>query len=108
MGDYVLSPDVVVERKAVPDLIQSLASGRLYSQAEAMARSYRTPVLLVEFDPARAFSLTGGGGELGDDPEGRSPQARLALLLLHFPRLRCAEVLGGVRGWGGGVLYCHR
>jgi hypothetical protein len=35
VGDYVLSPDIAVERKAVPDLIQSLASGRLYSQARA-------------------------------------------------------------------------
>jgi DNA excision repair protein ERCC-4 len=85
VGDYLLSPDTVVERKAVPDLIQSLASGRLYSQAEAMTKAYKTPVLLVEFDPARAFSLT---GEVEEDPEGRSPQARLALLLLHFPRLR--------------------
>ncbi len=28
VGDYVLSPEMVVERKAVPDLISSLASGR--------------------------------------------------------------------------------
>ncbi len=28
VGDYVLSPTMCVERKAVPDLIQSLASGR--------------------------------------------------------------------------------
>lgn len=32
VGDYVLSPTCVVERKAIPDLTQSLASGRLYSQ----------------------------------------------------------------------------
>lgn len=51
VGDYLLSPDIIVERKAVPDLIQSLASGRLYSQAEAMARAYRSPLLLIEFDP---------------------------------------------------------
>jgi hypothetical protein len=28
VGDYVLSPDLVVERKALPDLHASLASGR--------------------------------------------------------------------------------
>jgi hypothetical protein len=28
VGDYVLSPTMVVERKAVPDLLQSLARGR--------------------------------------------------------------------------------
>ena len=32
VGDYVLSPDICVERKAVPDLISSLNSGRLYNQ----------------------------------------------------------------------------
>jgi hypothetical protein len=32
VGDYVLSPDIVVERKALPDLFASLGSGRLYNQ----------------------------------------------------------------------------
>eukprot|EP00959_Pyramimonas_sp_CCMP1952_P259634 5428580-Pyramimonas_sp.AAC.1 len=32
VGDYVLSPEICVERKAVPDLISSLNSGRLYNQ----------------------------------------------------------------------------
>lgn len=29
IGDYVLSPEMVVERKSLPDLIQSFNSGRL-------------------------------------------------------------------------------
>ncbi len=32
VGDFVLSPDICVERKGVSDLFQSLASGRLYAQ----------------------------------------------------------------------------
>jgi DNA excision repair protein ERCC-4 len=102
IGDYVLSPDICVERKSVPDLLASLASGRLYTQAEAMARHYRFPVLLIEFEADRAFGLaraaggeTGGGGGGGgalaavvDDLDPRAPACRLALLLLHFPRLR--------------------
>lgn len=32
VGDYVLSPDIVVERKALADLFASLGSGRLYNQ----------------------------------------------------------------------------
>jgi hypothetical protein len=32
VGDYVLSPDMCIERKAIPDLRQSLASGRLFHQ----------------------------------------------------------------------------
>lgn len=33
VGDYVLSPDMCVERKSIPDLVGSLNSGRLYNQA---------------------------------------------------------------------------
>ena len=32
VGDYVLSPDVCVERKSITDLRGSLQSGRLYTQ----------------------------------------------------------------------------
>jgi len=87
VGDYVLSPTMAVERKAVPDLLQSLASGRLYSQAEALCKYYRTPILLIEFDGDKQWGLT-HASELGLDIDSRSPGARLSLLLLHFPRLR--------------------
>ena len=83
----MLSPELVVERKALPDLFSSLSSGRLYHQAEAMTRCYKTPLLLIEFDGDKAFGLT-GQGEVGGDIDSRSPQSRLTLLLLHFPRLR--------------------
>eukprot|EP00878_Enallax_costatus_P044304 GHUV01052782.1.p1 GENE.GHUV01052782.1~~GHUV01052782.1.p1 ORF type:complete len:116 (-),score=22.54 GHUV01052782.1:214-561(-) len=91
VGDYVLSPEIVVERKALPDLFSSLGSGRLYHQAEAMTKSYKTPILLIEFDGDKAFALT-GLSELSDSGglDHRSPQARLVLLLLHFPKLRYA------------------
>jgi DNA excision repair protein ERCC-4 len=87
VGDYVLSPDICVERKALPDLIASLASGRLAAQAAALCRHYRTPVLLIEFEAERAFALQ-GVSEISDDIDGRALTSRLALLLLHFPRLR--------------------
>ncbi len=32
VGDYVLSPEICVERKGISDLFQSFASGRLYNQ----------------------------------------------------------------------------
>lgn len=41
VGDYVLSPDIVVERKALPDLFASLGSGRLYNQVRPHCRSRR-------------------------------------------------------------------
>jgi DNA excision repair protein ERCC-4 len=59
VGDYILSPEICVERKSITDLIQSFNSGRLYSQCEAMSAHYKTPVLLIEFDPTQCFSLDG-------------------------------------------------
>ena len=58
-SDYVLAPDLCVERKSVPDLTQSLANGHLYSQAERMFRAYPRGdcVLLIEFDEGRPFHL---------------------------------------------------
>ena len=57
VGDYILTPDICVERKSVSDLIGSLANGRLYNQAVSMCRHYKRPVLLIEFDPNKPFSL---------------------------------------------------
>ncbi len=60
VGDYVLTPDICVERKSINDLIESLANGRLYNQANSMCRYYKTPVLLIEFDMNKPFQLTVG------------------------------------------------
>eukprot|EP00842_Homolaphlyctis_polyrhiza_P001470 jgi/Hompol1/2323/HPOL_005427-RA len=57
VGDYILSPRICVERKSISDLIGSLKSGRLYNQCEAMSLHYEIPVLLIEFEQGRAFSL---------------------------------------------------
>ncbi len=87
VGDYVLTPEVCVERKTVPDLTASLASGRLYNQAEAMCRYYKRPMLLLEFGESRQVSLAGPGA-LGQDISAAALTSKLALLLIHFPRLR--------------------
>eukprot|EP00898_Chlorokybus_atmophyticus_P002162 jgi/Chlat1/2947/Chrsp2S04679 len=87
VGDYILSPEMCVERKAVPDLISSLKSGRLYNQAEAMCRHYNIPVLLIEFEQERGFSLV-SRDEIREEIDSNSVLSRLSLLLLHFPRLR--------------------
>jgi len=93
VGDYVISSDMCVERKSLSDLVQSLNSGRLYTQCEAMSTHYVHPILLIEFDQERAFTLA----TLSDNrdthrrlttPQDLSVQAKLALLTLSFPRLR--------------------
>nr|CDI54021.1 related to RAD1-component of the nucleotide excision repairosome [Melanopsichium pennsylvanicum 4] len=91
VGDYVLTPTMCVERKSLTDLIQSFSSGRLYTQCELMCVHYQHPILLIEFDQDKSFSLksTSDG-----KPSARTAnsdldiQAKLVLLTSAFPRLR--------------------
>lgn len=87
VGDYILTPELCVERKSVSDLIGSLHSGRLYSQCLAMSRYYRRPVLLIEFDPSKPFSLAPRGAFV-QEMSSSDVSSKLTLLTLHFPRLR--------------------
>jgi hypothetical protein len=61
VGDYVLAPEICVERKGISDLFQSFASGRLYNQVESMSRHYKYPCLLIEFSQDKAFCLVVSG-----------------------------------------------
>lgn len=49
VGDYILTPDVCVERKALDDLTQSLQSGRIFKQTEQVAwyDSYSYYIVIV-------------------------------------------------------------
>ncbi|CAG5910668.1 unnamed protein product [Menidia menidia] len=87
VGDYILTPDTCVERKSVSDLIGSLQSGRLYTQCLSMTRYYRKPVLLIEFDPAKPFSLV-ARSDFRNEISSSDVSSKLTLLTLHFPRLR--------------------
>ena len=90
MGDYILSRDICVERKAIVDLVQSLSSGRLYQQAQNMCRHYGNPMLLVEFDPAKGFILQSSYAIARREIEVGTKDllGKLSLLVLHFPKLR--------------------
>ena len=57
VGDYILTPDMCVERKSLNDLIESISNGRLYNQCNAMCRYYKIPILLIEFDLNKPFNL---------------------------------------------------
>ena len=87
VGDYILSPEICVERKTIPDLRGSLQSGRLYQQAEAMCKHYPISILLIEFDGDKAFALQ-SATELGTEIQSGHIMSRLVLLCLHHPRLR--------------------
>lgn len=93
VGDYVLTPTMCVERKSLSDLIQSFNSGRLYTQCELMCVHYQHPILLIEFDQDKSFSLKStndakGGARSGSSNTDIDIQAKLVLLTSAFPRLR--------------------
>lgn len=87
VGDYILTPDICVERKSVSDLIGSLNNGRLYTQCVSMCRYYKRPILLIEFDPNKPFSLT-SRSSFHQEISVNDITSKITLLTLHFPRLR--------------------
>ncbi|XP_023935382.2 DNA repair endonuclease XPF isoform X2 [Bicyclus anynana] len=87
IGDYILTPDICVERKSISDLIGSLNSGRLFAQCTQMCRNYSRPILLIEFDQNKPFNLQ-GSFVVSTDISGDNIQQKLQLLTIHFPRLK--------------------
>ena len=88
VGDFVLSSVHCVERKSISDLFGSFASGRLYTQAEAMSKHYKIPLLLIEFDPNKANFCLQNANEISVDIRNDSVCSKMVLLSSHFPKLR--------------------
>ena len=94
VGDYILSPSICVERKSIKDLISSFKDGRLYNQAETMLRHYKSPMLLIEFDQNKSFTLepfadlSGSLTSISSSNTSSDLQSKLVLLTLAFPKLR--------------------
>ncbi|MEK6970375.1 MAG: ERCC4 domain-containing protein [archaeon] len=57
VGDFVVGPDVVIERKTIEDFLQSLIDGRLMGQLLNMSQAYARPLMLLEGNPADLFTL---------------------------------------------------
>lgn len=94
VGDYVVSPKIVIERKSVSDLISSFRDGRLYTQCESMFQHYKSPMLLIEFDQNKSFTLepfadlSGHANSVNPNNVSSDLQSKLVLLTLAFPKLR--------------------
>ncbi len=95
VGDYILSPNICVERKSISDLIGSFKDGRLYSQCESMFLHYKNPMLLIEFDQNKSFTLepfadlSGSLSSVSAANAGVNDlQSKIVLLTLAFPKLR--------------------
>ncbi len=57
VADYVVSPEIAVERKSVRDLVSSVYDSRLFYQAARLSASYAKPYLLVEGDSKEVEKL---------------------------------------------------
>lgn len=88
VADFVLSKDIGIERKSVPDLHGSFGSGRLFNQAEALCRHYKTACLLIELDANRSMSLTATSGGVPSELVATSIVSKMVLLIQQFPTLR--------------------
>lgn len=92
VGDYVLTPEICIERKSVSDLISSFSSGRLYHQTETMFAHYKSPMLLIEFDQQKSFTLEPFADlstSVGSAALAQSDlHSKIVQLTIAFPRLR--------------------
>ena len=50
VGDYIVAPEIVVERKTISDLASSIFDGRLFDQCNRLKQHYQFPILLIEGD----------------------------------------------------------
>ncbi len=57
VADYVLNPEMAVERKSVRDLVSSVYDSRLFYQVAKMSATYAKPFLLVEGDSKEVEGL---------------------------------------------------
>ena len=48
VGDYIVAPETIVERKSISDLISSVFDGRLFDQCTRLRKHYKNPIIIVE------------------------------------------------------------
>jgi len=48
IGDYIVAPETVVERKSIHDLISSIFDGRLFDQCNRLKEHFQFPIILIE------------------------------------------------------------
>ena len=48
IGDYIVAPETVIERKSLHDLVSSVFDGRLFDQCSRLKEHFRLPIILME------------------------------------------------------------
>jgi len=58
VGDYIVGPETVVERKSIRDLLSSVFDGRLFDQCSRLRKHFEHPVILMEGNVDEIENLT--------------------------------------------------
>ena len=58
IGDYIVGPETVIERKSIKDLVSSVFDGRLFDQCNRLKEHYQNPILLMEGNVDEIESIT--------------------------------------------------
>jgi len=48
VGDYIVAPETIVERKSIRDLMASVFDGRLFDQCSRLKEHFENPIVLME------------------------------------------------------------
>ncbi len=48
VGDYIVGPETIIERKSIQDLLSSVFDGRLFDQCSRLKENFQNPILLIE------------------------------------------------------------
>ena len=48
IGDYIVAPETVIERKSIRDLMSSIFDGRLFDQCSRLKEHFQHPIVLME------------------------------------------------------------
>jgi DNA excision repair protein ERCC-4 len=58
VGDYIVAPETVVERKSIQDLVSSIFDGRLFDQCSRLKEHFQNPIILMEGDVDQIEEIT--------------------------------------------------
>jgi len=58
IGDYIVAPETIVERKSIRDLVTSVFDGRLFDQCNRLKQHYQFPIILMEGNVDEIIEIT--------------------------------------------------
>lgn len=112
VGDYIVGPEAIVERKSVHDLVSSVFDGRLFDQCARLRDNFALPLIAVEGNPDEVEAVAenplvfyGAVSRVAIDyriPIVPTPSASHTARLLVALAARCAEARAAAGAYAGG------